>query len=129
MANIPAISRVSVKILDDALIEYKVVYSETENAVLIYDKLNDKATLLSYNVNGENVLKVINQTLVEKSKFRDEKVLFNFLIENHPELAHARIEHISFDSKLSYELYVVSHEGTYIAVIDDVDGEIQLKSF
>ena len=56
-------------------------------------------------------------------------MLFAFLNQEKPETVGGKIEHIEFDAISSYDLYVVTYSGTFLATINDIEGGLVLSVF
>ena len=97
------------------LIQYKVVYGRKKSATFTYNKKTRQVKLLEFLIEGEDLLKAFPPSLKNDAVTKNEGVLFNFLKGVRPEIGEGRIKHISYDLEDVYEVYLVSHLGSFVA--------------
>lgn len=87
----------------------------------------NKVTLLSYNIDGENIIDTLSSAKAQAGK-RTSEVLFNFLVSRSPVVARGKIQEI-VENLPSYILTVVTNNGTYKAAIEDKGGDMNITQF
>lgn len=83
--------------------------------------------MISYTVDGENILVTLSAAQTAASQ-RSPDVLLGFLLTNKLVSNLAKIQKLDI-ALPSYTLTVVSNNGTFKAVIDDIGGTMKVSQF
>lgn len=126
MANIPPIKTVEYKITGNKRY-YKVVYSDKEYSEFEFSSDINKVNVLSYFIDGENILVTLN-AIKQLASRRTNETLLSFVQANEPAANPAKIKEVIYNLPL-YTLILVTSTGTYSTVVEDKGGELLKNEF